>query len=100
MENISQLSNEFNELAKELTEGWQNLKCYAPNSYKGRVAWTFRNTEKPKIEVERPIKPTKEVVAFFGLSLGIGTSTYTFYNNYYGYYNTTEFAVSGGLDFF
>lgn len=85
MEDISQLSNEFTNLAKELTEEWQNLKCYAPNSYRGRVAWTFRNTGKPKPIVEKKEKGK----LFFGINggFGYGESDYFAFN-----------VVSAGLD--
>lgn len=92
MEDISQLSNEFTNLAKELTEEWQNLKCYAPNSYRGRVAWTFRNTGKPKPVVEKTREKRKH---FFGINGGMG-----FYHfDYAGHSSHKEsICLSGGVD--
>lgn len=87
MDNIYQLGSEFSKYGKELTESWQNLKCYAPNSYKGRVAWTFRNAEKPKpVAILQPEAPRKKGKTFFGVNVGLGYSV------------EGHFAFSGGLD--
>lgn len=101
MEDISQLSNEFTNLAKELTEEWQNLKCYAPNSYRGRVAWTFRNTGKPKPIVKKKEEETEKRKWFLGINGGIGW-THS-YNNQsllgvVVHYSHESICLSGGVD--
>lgn len=91
--NVSALDAEFEDYAKDLINQWQNLYCYAPNSYKGRVAWTFRNTEKPKpLIIEKHEEPKQKGKLFCGINAGIGISYYSYYYSY------TSIAFSGGLD--
>ena len=94
LKNIRQLDDEFTKFAQDLTDAWQNLKCYAPNSYKGRVAWTFREIRKPQ--------PPRRGKIFFGINVGSGMASYYnyYYDNHsnYHYYNNISAAVSGGID--
>lgn len=87
---VSMLDAEFENYAKDLINQWQNLYCYAPNSYKGKVAWTFRNTKKPTPVPTPPPTPTPNPnKTFFGLNVGIGGSDF---------YNYSGMAFSAGLD--
>ena len=110
LKDIYQLDKAFSDFAKDLTDAWQNLKCYAPNSYRGRVAWTFRNTGKQMV-VEKPKEPRKKGRFFFGINAGLGFSNfyridYEHYQNEYGgsvyvdnnYRDDIGLAFSGGID--
>lgn len=48
---ISELSNDFENIALSLINEWRVLNCYVPNSFKGQVAWTYPQKVKPKIFV-------------------------------------------------
>lgn len=96
LKDIYQLDKAFSDFAKDLTDAWQNLKCYAPNSYRGRVAWTFRNTGKQMV-VEKPKEPRKRGRWFVGLNAGLGFNNVYF--AYPGHVNEDNgFAFSGGFD--
>lgn len=100
LKDIYQLDKAFSDFAKDLTDAWQNLKCYAPNSYRGRVAWTFRNTGKQMV-VEKPKEPRKRGRWFLGLNAGLGLSNLYRFNMENGdvyYDDDLGFAFSGGFD--
>ncbi len=90
--NVSQMYGEFDKIADNLITQWQNLRCYAPNSYEGKVAWTFRNAEKPKPRiVEKPREPKKEGNTIIGINVGVGVSKKNHDMDYV--------ALTGGFDF-
>lgn len=96
LDNVSQMYDEFDRIADNLITQWQNLRCYAPNSYEGKVAWTFRNAEKPKPRiVEKPREPKKRGDFFFGINVGAGLAKH--YDSDWGW--TGQYlALTGGLD--
>ena len=103
LNNVSELGQEFQYIAKSLIDEWAVLNCFVPNSFKGRVAWTYPS--KKQIVVEKPKEPRKKGKIFFGINVGVGLSN--FYENYYqydyGYYdewydNQKSVALTGGFD--
>lgn len=58
LEDFSQLETQFENMAKELMKRWQNVTCYVPAAYRGKIRWTLGNgTEAPKTEPARETKP-------------------------------------------
>lgn len=97
LSNVSELGQEFKYIAEGLINEWRVLNCYVPNSFKGRVAWTYPS--KKPIVVEKPKEPRQRGKIFFGINGGIGTSSCSGYNSYYGYsYHYSGIAASGGFD--
>lgn len=96
LKDIYQLDKAFSDFAKDLTDAWQNLKCYAPNSYRGRVAWTFRNTGKQMV-VEKPKEPRKRGKWFIGMNVGVGLSRFDYWNSNI-MYKDENVALTGGFD--
>lgn len=95
LDGISQLYEEYNRIADNLIKQWQNLACWAPNSYAGPVAWTFRNVEKPK--QLPPLPPKKKNKWFVGFNVGLGQA---YVDDYYKHhhYPYQGVAFGGGLD--
>ena len=56
LEDFSQLETQFENMAKELMKRWQNVTCYVPAAYRGKIRWTLGNgTEAtPKKTVAEP----------------------------------------------
>ena len=109
LNNVSELGQEFQYIAKSLIDEWAVLDCYVPNSFKGRVAWTYPS--KKQVVVEKPKEPRKRGRWFIGLNAGLGFSNYYQYKvNYYqreygsSVYSDTKYddylglAFSGGFD--
>ena len=58
LEDFNQLESQFENMAKELMKRWQNVTCYVPAAYRGKIRWTLGNgTEAPKTEPVRETKP-------------------------------------------
>ena len=58
LEDFNQLETQFENMAKELMKRWQNVTCYVPAAYRGKIRWTLGNgTEAPKTEPARETKP-------------------------------------------
>lgn len=91
LNNYSELGAEFADIAQNLIDQWRVLNLYVPNSFSGRVAWTYPS--KKQAIVKTPEEPKTKGKLFFGLNAGIGSS---YDVNYY--YTNTSFAVSGGFD--
>ena len=109
LNNVSELGQEFQGIAKSLIDEWAVLNCFVPNSFKGRVAWTYPS--KKQVVVEKPKEPRKRGKWFFGLNAGLGLSNFYRYDlEHYQretggkvYSNTRQrndlgFAFSGGFD--
>ena len=109
LNNVSELGQEFQGIAKSLIDEWAVLNCFVPNSFKGRVAWTYPS--KKQVVVEKPKEPRKRGKWFFGLNAGFGLSNFYRYDLEYFqretggtvYYNTQYsndlgFTFSGGID--
>lgn len=43
LEDFSQLEAQFENMAKELMKRWQNVTCYVPAAYRGKIRWTLGN---------------------------------------------------------
>lgn len=99
LSSMSELGQEFKYIAEGLINEWRVLNCYVPNSFKGRVAWTYPS-RKPVV-IDKPKEPKKGRL-FVGINGGIGASSgvyyYNYYYGYYNYYNREGIAASGGLD--
>lgn len=85
LNNYSELGEEFAAIAQNLINQWRILNLYVPNSFSGRVAWTYpgqKKKDKPKLAFLR--------LPLFGLNVGGGG----------GYSKPTQFLeFSVGLDF-
>ncbi len=58
LEDFNQLETQFENMAKELMKRWQNVTCYVPAAYRGKIRWTLGDgTEVPKTEPVRETKP-------------------------------------------
>lgn len=85
LNNYSELGEEFAAIAQNLINQWRILNLYVPNSFSGRVAWTYPGQKKK----EKP-KPDFLRLPLFGLNVGGGG----------GYSKPTQFLeFSVGLDF-
>ncbi len=109
LSNMSELGQEFKYIAEGLINEWRVLNCYVPNSFKGRVAWTYPS--KKQVVVEKPKEPRKKGRWFVGLNAGLGLSNYflneeNYYQQEYGgtvycdrqYDDNLGLAFSGGFD--
>ncbi|MDO5314562.1 MAG: VWA domain-containing protein [bacterium] len=109
LNNVSELGQEFQGIAKSLIDEWAVLNCFVPNSFKGRVAWTYPS--KKQVVAEKPKEPRKRGRWFVGLNAGLGISNYyqnkvNYYQREYGgsVYSYTRYddylglAFSGGFD--
>lgn len=68
--NYSELGREFEDIARNLIDQWRILNLYVPNSFSGRVAWTYPS-ERSKY-VPNPPAPKTGRKAFVGLNLTLG----------------------------
>lgn len=61
LEDFSQLEVQFENMAKELMKRWQNVTCYVPAAYRGKIRWTLGNgtEETPK---KTPVAEPKQTV--------------------------------------
>lgn len=66
---FSELKTIFEDIAKRLIDRWNNLVCFVPPSYNGRVRWTLGESPTPKID--KPYKFSIGVIAVHinGLSM-------------------------------
>lgn len=101
LNNVSELGQEFQYIAKSLIDEWAVLNCFVPNSFKGRVAWTYPSRK--QVVLEKPKEPRKRGRWFFGLNAGLGLELKNLYRYdlkhgdvYYDY--DLGFAFSGGFD--
>ena len=72
LSNMSELGQEFKYIAEGLINEWRVLNCYVPNSFKGRVAWTYPS--KKQVVVEKPKELKENGKFFFGINVGVGTA--------------------------
>lgn len=90
LNNVSELGQEFQYIAKSLIDEWVVLNCFVPNSFKGRVAWTYPS--KKQIVVEKPKEPRKKGKLFFGLNAGLGLC-----NDYVHGYENYQYEYGGSV---
>lgn len=45
VDNFSALNNQFENIAKSLINRWQDLNCFVPPSFRGKVRWTLGNEQ-------------------------------------------------------
>lgn len=86
---IKELNKYFEDLSDRLIKTWTVLNLHVPNSYEGRVAWTYPNKKKVKVEKVKEEKP-KPVLAknyFLGINIGagLGVHDYKIYDYSDGY---------------
>lgn len=100
LNNVSELGQEFQGIAKSLIDEWAVLNCFVPNSFKGRVAWTYPS--KKQVVVEKPKEPRKNGKLMFGINGGIGfgklNGKETYGYSYEDFYSTS-YIGSIGFDF-
>ena len=110
LNNVSELGQEFKDIAEGLLNEWAVLNCYVPNSFEGRVAWTYRTAKRTVESPREPRQPRERSRFFFGINAGIGPSfyncyDYTHYQPSSGYvysndntYTDMGLGLSGGID--
>ncbi len=60
LSDFSQLESQFETMAQELMKRWQNLTCYVPAAYKGKVRWTLGDAKEEKVKTKEPEQPKVE----------------------------------------
>lgn len=75
LNDVSELGQEFKDIAKGLIGNFVVMECYVPNSFEGRVAWTYQS-KKPRNKW------------FVGLNVGAGEFCKS----------DGDFAITGGFD--
>lgn len=100
LDNISALGKEFNDIAKSLINEWRVLNCFVPNSFKGKVAWTYPSRKSVVEKPEPPKEPKQKGRFLIGINAGIGSSYSSGSYNYFGInYNAySSLSFSGGVD--
>ena len=104
LNNYSELGAEFADIAQNLIDQWRVLNLYVPNSFSGRVAWTYPS--KKQVVVEKPKEPGKKGKLMFGINGGIGMGILNGWETYEysggsggeGIYSTS-YTGSMGFDF-
>lgn len=71
VKSMGQLGYIFGQLANNLIERWQILRCYVAPARQGRVCWTFGKKAIPK-PAPQPIVVKSERPLLLGLNMGIG----------------------------
>lgn len=61
VDNFSALNNQFENIAKSLINRWQDLNCFVPPSFKGKVRWTLGN-EQEYVQEKTPAKAEKDTI--------------------------------------
>lgn len=69
LNNYSDLGREFEDIAKNLIDQWRILNLYVPNSFSGRVAWTYPGERVKPAPLPTP-KTGRNV--FLGLNFTLG----------------------------
>lgn len=97
VEKESELIKKFEEIAKNLTDRWQNLIAISALNHSGPVCWTLGEVKAPK-----PVSKDKHMLLGVNMGLGLGTSyTLNYYNYYYSSYEyvlTPGFKITVGID--
>lgn len=98
LSNMSELGQEFKYIAEGLINEWAVLNCFVPNSFKGRVAWTYPSRKQVVVEKPKELKGNGKF--FFGINVGVGLSNLYYYNDYTNNDSHTEhnLALTGGFD--
>lgn len=99
LNNYSELGAEFADIAQNLIDQWRVLNLYVPNSFSGRVAWTYPSRKQvvneDSKESEEELKEKGKV--FFGINAGVGLSDHV-YDDYWQYHHNQKVAFTGGFD--
>lgn len=106
LNNYSDLGREFEDIAKNLIDQWRILNLYVPNSFSGRVAWTYPGERVKPAPLPTP-KTGRNV--FLGLNFTLGVPMTmpdnawchsSWYNNisfYYRHRNTSVVQDAVGI---
>ena len=76
LSNMSELGQEFKDIAEGLINEWAVLNCFVPNSFKGRVAWTYPSRKQVRIDPPKELRQRGKV--FFGINVGANTNLLNF----------------------
>lgn len=87
LNNYSELGDEFTVIAQNLINQWRILNLYVPNSFSGRVAWTYPG-ERVKLAKKR----------FFGINMGVGVSRFRASSLFVHHYPRRGCLITFGLD--
>lgn len=82
LNNYSELGKEFDTIAKNLIDQWRILNLYVPNSFSGRVAWTYPGE---RVKPAPLLKPQPKVIGrnvFLGLNVSIGIPMTRFHHSW------------------
>lgn len=91
LNNYSDLGREFEDIAIKLIDKWRILNLYVPNSFSGRVAWTYPG-ERVKTTPTMRFQPKTKQKAFVGVNVTLGVPMTM------GYYNAWETVWGYGYD--
>ncbi len=105
LNNYSDLGREFEDIATNLIDQWRILNLYVPNSFSGRVAWTYPG-ERVKPEPQPHPKTQPNAAGrnvFLGLNLSVGlpmTLPYDRYGTFWyeHHYFATGLSMKLGID--
>ena len=100
LNNYSELGAEFADIAQNLIDQWRVLNLFVPNSFSGRVAWTYPSRK--QVVVEKPKELKRNGKFLFGINVGVGTANNKGETGYVLdsiFVNCTDVIGTFGLDF-
>ena len=100
LNDYSELGKAFGDIAQNLIDQWRILNLYVPNSFSGRVAWTYPS--KKQVVVEKPKEPRKRGKFMFGVNVGLGIANHSGFEDWYNEetdFKTSFITESLGFDF-
>ncbi len=120
--NFDEVNANFAKIANDLINKWQNLECYVPPRFKGKVRWTLDDGElyippikKKETVVKKNSKATKFIIInsmidispfslYFsrvkkmGFYLGLGIGSAVYYDDFFNRYeDITTTTIYGGV---
>ena len=82
LNNYSDLGREFEDIAKNLIDQWRILNLYVPNSFSGRVAWTYPG-ERAKPASQPTPKTGRNVFLGLNFTFGVPMTDYCYWSSGY-----------------
>ncbi len=79
--NYSELGREFENIAANLIDQWRILNLYVPNSFSGRVAWTYPSERAKPILTPSTKKNGRKAIVGLNVTLGMPMTTPCYYYN-------------------
>lgn len=96
LNNYSELGREFEDIAKNLIDQWRILNLYVPNSFSGRVAWTYPGDRvKPALQ---PVNTGRKAFIGLNVTFAMPMTMYYYYSQSYQDYFGIGFSPKLGMD--